>query len=191
MQRGPTGQQSRGATQKEDETKWVRCGSMGTRLMLPKPILLGWSSSTETSSLFSFLKNLDLHQDCKDNNTGKSCKLEGCAGMRRVGKEQNSTRDPPGVPASPLDALPLFPPRLPPCQRGQRAAARASVPLHTALCSMHGAAPRMQPWGSVPRCPRGLLNSEWRKQRRWFAFPALALTASPSMGLFVPRPVAS
>lgn len=63
-----------------------------------------------------------------------------------------------------------------------QAAARASTLLSTALCSMHGATPQMWPWVSVPSCPRGLLNSEQRKWRRWFAFPAPVLTTAPQWG---------
>lgn len=54
--------------------------------------------------------------------------------------------------------------------------------LSTALCSTHGAMPQMWPWVSVPSCPRGPLNSEQRKWRRWFAFPAPELTAAPQWG---------
>ena len=69
------------------------------------------------------------------------------------------------------------------------AAARASVPLGTALCSMHRAAPRMWPRGSVPRRPRGLLSTEQRKWRRRFAFSVLALTAAPQWGSLCQGPL--
>jgi len=99
--------------------------------MLPKPTLLSWRSSTETSSSFSFLVNLDLHHDCEGNTTGKSCKPKGCPGMNHAGMEQNSSWDSP----SPLAALPLFPLKLPPCQCGQVPGQACRWTLRYAVCT--------------------------------------------------------